>query len=305
MILTINFLPFSRPFIMLNTLKEMSKIDSRYKNLFQIQIHAYREMDMSAHVNLCKASGLNCKLVKYNSHDYLPKIITAIQTQTEYSMKIDEDIFINHHTLKYIMDNLSIIGSEVMALTPTLSTGIPTLERFIEDVFTTEEREKIYGMFSSTYIPNIWGVDYTTLNGNPSPWVPSSYYEKVSKIPHHFKGIHPLRVSSAIQNEMFNIIKNKKSEIMDKQNYSIEVSDVVYFCNSVFVIRNSVWKNIINDRSLYRDAYDEVPFNLYKNIHGKKLAIIRNANSIHPSYNTVDDYLNIATNFNNLLNNWV
>lgn len=291
---------------MLNTLKELSKIDNNYKKLFQIYIHAYRGLDMSAHIALCRSNGLNCRLISYTAHDYLPKILTAVNSSSQYSMKIDEDIFINHHTLKYILDNISILNNDdVLAITPTLSTGIPTLEMFIEDVFTEEEKNRVYNMFSNTYIPNIWGADYSSLNGNSTPWNPASYYERVSSIQHHFKGIHPLRVSSEIQNEMYNIISTKKSKIMDKQNYTTEVTKVVYFCNSVFVIKTSVWKSIISDGTLYRDAYDEVPFNIYKDIHNKKLAIIRNANSLHPSYNTVGDYLNIAHNYNNILNGWV
>jgi hypothetical protein len=221
-------------------------------------------------------------------------------------MKIDEDIFINHHTLRYIIDNLTCLDkNDIVALTPTLSTGIPTVELFVEDVFDQSEKDKVFDMFSKTHIPNIWGVDYTHLNGNGEKWDGDEYYKKVSHTPHHFKGIHPLRVSSEIQNEMFNIIKNKKSKIMDVQDYRIEERKVTYFCNSVFVIRTDEWKAIVTDRSLYRDLYDEVPFNLYKDMHNKKLAIIRNSNTIHPSYNTIPDYMQLAVNYNTLIGGWV
>lgn len=197
MILSINFLPFSRNFLMLNTLKEMTKIETEFKSLFEVVIHSGPGINHNEHVSVCNRGGIRVRVINYASHDYMQKIHNATNSSSKYSMKIDEDIFINHHTLRYMIQNLSVLDSgDILAITPALSTGIPTVEMFIEDVFTEDEKNKVFDMFCKTYIPNIWGVDYSSLNSNYSKWDTEDYYRKVSAIPHHFKGIHPLRVSS-------------------------------------------------------------------------------------------------------------
>ena len=306
MILSINFLPFSRDFLMLNTLKEMTKLEGEFKSLFEVVIHSGPGINNSEHTLVCNKGGIKVRVINYNTHEYMQKIHTAASSSCKYSMKIDEDIFISHHTLRYMLQNLSVLDSDnILAITPALSTGIPTVEMFIEDVFNDEEKNTIYDMFCKTHIPNIWGVDYSSLNSNYSKWDAEDYYRKVAAIPHHFKGIHPLRVSSPIQNEMFKIIRGKKNKIMDKQDYCMEIKKIPYFCNSVFTIKTQEWKQIISNYSLYRDLYDEVPFNLYKDMHSKSLAFIRNANTIHPSYNTISDYMQLAVNYNNLISGWL
>jgi hypothetical protein len=233
-------------------------------------------------------------------------VTNASNNTTLYSLKIDEDIFINHHVLEYFLDNHSILQKDdVLAVTPTLSTGIPSTEMFIEDVFDDTEKNIIFNMFNNTHIPNIWGVDYSSLNSKKSKWDPSFYYDMVGKINHHFKGIHPMRVSSPLQNKMMDIISTKRSKIMDKQPYVMECRKFPYFCNSIFFIKTSIWKSIISDRSLFRDAYDEVPFNLFKDNGKYSLAFIRNSNCIHPSYNTIEDYIPLAKRCGDILNSWV
>lgn len=306
MILTLNFLPYSRPYIMVKTIQDICKVSPNYKSMFDICIHSGPGVDVSESVNICRNNGILVHPISYPTHDYLRKVENAANNTTPYSLKIDEDIFMNHHVLEYFLDNHTIMeDAEVMAVTPTLSTGIPTTEMFIEDVFSQSEKDVMFDMFNKTVIPNIWGVDYTSLNQRKDKWDAGFYYDNVEKINHHFKGIHPLRVSSPIQNKMMEIIRSKKDKMMLKQNYRIEKKHFPYFCNSVFFIKTSRWKEVIKDSSLFRDIYDEVPFNLYKNMKGYKLAFIRNANCIHPSYNTIPDYIAIAQRLKDILNSWV
>jgi len=305
--LSIHVLPFSRLYFLLNTIKEISKINNEYKNSFQVVMHSQNGLNLEMHKNILKSNNINFIVLNENGcGDYLPKIKNAINVESDYSMKIDEDIFITHYVLQFIMDNLSYLDKEnILALTPVLSTGIPSVEMFIEDVLDNTEKQEMYDIFNNTNIPNLWGASYEILNKRKEKWDSDYYYGEVSKINHFYKGIHPIRVNENAQIKMMNFIQNKKDKITEKQDYYIQNKKVPYFCNSVFIIKTKIWRDIINNSSLYRDPFDEVPINLYKDKYNLDLAFIRNSNSIHPSYNTVGNFLNIATSFSNILSRWV
>jgi hypothetical protein len=73
----------------------------------------------------------------------------------------------------------------------------------------------------------------------------------------------------------------------EKGNYYFESIKRPYFCNSLFFIKTEEWKKIISDRSLFRDGYDEVPLNLYKDNHDLNMCFARNGFCIHMAYNTI------------------
>jgi len=305
--LNIHMLPFNRLWFLINTIKEISKINDTYKSLFQVIIHSQAGQNIIDHKNILRNSNINFVVLnECGSGEYLPKIKNAIQIESDYSMKLDEDIFITHHVLEFIIDNLQILDDDkVLALTPTLSTGIPSTEMFIEDVFSQSERDIMYDIFKNTHIPNLWGVTYDSLNKERSSWDCSNYYNSVSNICHYYKGIHPIRVNENAQTKMLQIIEGKREKIINKQDYHIQNKIVPYFCNSIFALKTSTWRNIIRDETLYRDPFDEVPLNLYKDKYNLQIGFIRNANSIHPSYNTVVNYMGIASSCSQILSKWV
>ncbi len=281
--LAINFLPHNRRYLMLHTLKEFSKTNEKYKNKFKIYIHDNIDNDYVKDI----LKDINYEIVNHGTHNYITKINYAINLHHAYSMKIDEDIFMNHHVLEYVLDNLNLISDENFILSPILSTGIPSTEMFVDD-FCPEEKENIFKMFCDTHVCNLWGANYSSLNYNKSRWCANEYYDKVNQLDHYYKGIHPIRINVSIQNFLLNVIKNKKQKLYEKQEYYTESKQIPYICNSLFVIKTDEWKKIITNGSLYRDEYDEVPLNLYMKQFDKNVLFVRNANCIHPVYNTVD-----------------
>jgi hypothetical protein len=76
---------------------------------------------------------------------------------------------------------------------------------------------------------------------------------------------------------------------LQDRNYVIEEIKAPYICTSFFAIRNDVWRNIINDQSLYVDNFDEVPLNKYKDKTNKKMLFITNSFCVHIIYNTIGE----------------
>ena len=129
---------------------------------------------------------------------------------------------------------------------------------------------------------------------------------------------HLIKLKTPDEMETMKIIKEYASKNIDDKICYIHTKGVTkdnecitecrkfpYFCNSIFFIKTSIWKSIISDRSLFRDAYDEVPFNLFKDNGKYSLAFIRNSNCIHPSYNTIEDYIPLAKRCGDILNSWI
>ena len=291
---------------MLQTVKELSKIELRYRDMFKVLFHSCHNINIKEHVDILNASDIQVEVVDYPDHAYMPKIHNAVSRNIKYSMKIDEDIFMNRYAFAYLIDTLDVLDNDKnLLLTPTLSTGIPSLEMFIDDVFTSSEKEDIYNIFNNVHMFGFLGANYEVLNLGMDRWDPNSFYRAVKqKVHHHFKGIHPLRISYQAQKKMVDVIKTKKNKILDRQNYHIEPMPVTYICNSVFAIRTDTWQKIISNQSLYKDAFDEVPINSYKDIHDLNICFIRNANALHPGYNTIVELHNLCDEQHAMLNEW-
>ena len=79
----------------------------------------------------------------------------------------------------------------------------------------------------------------------------------------------------------------------------IEKYRLPYFCNSVFFINTEIWRSIITDSSLYRDPFDEVPLNLFKDIHNLSMGFVRNGLAVHMAYNSIKGQRDIENTFIN------
>lgn len=288
---------------MLSTLKEFCKLSETHKGLIVVNIHTAPSTNVDEHKNLLELNGIKCNIFTNGDHSYMPKIRNACSNGLEYSMKIDEDIFINHFALEYIIDNLHVLDDkEVLMITPALSNGIPTTEMFAEDFLTEEEKNNLFNIFKSTNIQNLWGADYSSLNLDMKEWSADTFYNAVQRLNHHYKGIHPVRVNPSAQKFLLDVIRDKKSKLLEKQDYNMEFKKIPYLCNSVFAIRTDVWSSILSDSSFFFDGFDEVMLNQYKDRHNLDTCIVRKANCIHPAYNTISQYMEYSEEFNKLLN---
>lgn len=220
--------------------------------------------------------------------NYMNKIKYLINSEYRYSCSMDDDILISSHLWDYIIENLEILDDEKnLFIAPLISNGIPSVDLFIDDFCTPDERELLHSIFMKTKIENLWGANYEVLNRERSTWG-MDFYDDVRKIDHYYKGIHPVRVSVDAHNKLAEYICKDPKRLLDKQEYSLDVRKFPYFCNSFYFIKTETWKKIIEDNSLFRDPYDEVPLNLYMGKNDLNMVFVRNGFCLHMAYNTIN-----------------
>jgi hypothetical protein len=76
--------------------------------------------------------------------------------------------------------------------------------------------------------------------------------------------------------------------VVESNNFFLEKYKLPYFCNSFYFIKTSTWKKIINNKSLFRDPYDEVPLNIYRESNDLNMVFVRNGFCLHMAYNTIN-----------------
>ena len=222
--------------------------------------------------------------------NYLDKLKGAINLDYEYTIKLDEDIFLNPATWDFLFENLDILNDRSKGLfSPILSNGIPTVDNFIYNHMDQVAKDEMYKLFSKTKIPNLWGANYSSLDqlminrGYES----DSYYGEVAKLNHHYKGIHPIRVDMDSQLYLNQWIMDNFDKFFVERTYTIEGSGRPYLCNSCFAMKTDDYYALLHDDSLFRDCFDEVAVNNYLTRHNKTKMFISNNFGIHTMYNTV------------------
>ena len=243
-------------------------------------------------VERCEKLGIEYEIyIITSNNNYLDKINIAISTNTKYSVKLDEDCFINNHVWDFLIENVELLENpDTLTMSPVMSNNIPSCDYFISDYITDENiKNKIYGYFLNRSMPNgLWGVNYTPLNEfttQSKVWDPVSFYKKLDSLNTNTKGMHPLRISYEAQIEINNYILNNIDNFLSKNNYGFITIDSPYFTNSLFFIKTEEWVNVLKQSTV--DSYDEIALNKYKKDNNKQFVFIKNGFGIHPMFNTV------------------
>jgi hypothetical protein len=288
-LITINYLSHNRTNYSELTFYFLKKIKQENKDKIKINILATHE---NGWVSKCNELGIDYNITMHNSYEnYLSKIKIAISTDTEYSVKLDEDCFINNFVWDYLIENVFILNNDNnLTLSPIMSNNIPSCDYFINDFISDKNvKNKIYDFFLKREMPNgLWGVDYSVLNRytvNTNAWNSIEFYKVVSNLETNTKGIHPLRISYEAQMIINDYILNNCDKFKNKNNYEIIKIDAPYFTNSLFFIKTREWINILNQPSI--DAFDEIALNKYKKDNDKNFLFVKNGFGIHPMFNTV------------------
>lgn len=291
--LTINYLPHSRHQYALGFVKEILKIK---KPLLQnIKINFLTSGDNPIWKE-CK-SKLELQDVEHNFFviphgDYMKKLNTGLEHTDNYFFKLDEDIFIPHLVWEFILQNLYVLDDPKNAfLAPLLSTGIPTVDLFIDAFCSESEKTQLYKIFNQTKLPSIWGADYSQLERHTvgsNEWSSENFYNSVKNINHYYKGVHPVRFSTDAQRLLLDICLTKFDKLCNPDNMDCLVVDKPYFCNSAFAATKSLYNTVINSKELFKDPFDEVPLNLYIEQNNLNKIFIKNGFAVHPSYNTLN-----------------
>jgi hypothetical protein len=290
--INIVYLPFRRIEYADTTLKILSQART---DLFHLTITAFRSHGLYERVKglVDKATelGISASLLCVDStpkDNYPKKLEAAVKLPYEYSLKLDEDIFLSKDVYNYLFTKgcESLEDDKNLCVTPALSNGIPSIECFIENNLSEEEKNLLHNSFSKSIIPNnLWGVKWTSAQRVlKEGYKPGIWFDTISKIKHHYRGLHPIRYDWDSQILMNNLVAKNIHKFNEKRDFELGEIKAPYFCNSVFLIKTSTWKEILNDISLYVDVFDEVPLNRYKDRNNKKILFIRNAFGIHTMY---------------------
>jgi len=223
-----------------------------------------------------------------NPHNYMNKIYFAVnpeRTEHEFSIKHDEDCFMLSESWDRLFEMADKMEKDDLVSTGVITNGIPTTELFLEN-HTPEIKNELFNDFCKIKL-GFHAADYQSLNEDYQEWIPEKFYEKVKNFNHHYKGIHPVRVSfDAVKKINDYILKNFKRVMTPKDTGIIrDNSKYPYFCNGVMLIRTDDWRKIVFDQSLYVDGFDEVPLNKYRDRHNKNLLIDTGIPILHTMYN--------------------
>jgi hypothetical protein len=265
----------------------LSRIKEENKKKIHLNILSSLDYDWGKVSNL----GISYSISKHTGREnYLGKINEAVNSNCEYSVKLDEDCFINEHVWDYMIENVEQLKGDVLAIAPVMSNNIPSCDLFIEDFIKDESvKAEIYSDFLNRSMPlGLWGVDYSSLDVCTvwsKKWDYKTYYEELDKIPTLIKGMHPLRICYHAQMLVNKYITENLGTFLEQGSYSLVEIPAPYFTNSFFLIKTEDWKNIFGNRVV--DNYDEITLNNYKNKNNKKILFVKNGFGIHLMFNTV------------------
>ena len=258
----------------------------------------------------------DCVHVYCPKSNYLPKVRYAIDyalnNNYKYIFKCDNDVVIPTYTIDYIVENIKELDNNYLTLSPTVSTGMPTVEYFIDEAFTKEECKLIREEFNKCIFNNQPGVfDYRFLNNimNDNEWDYNKFFNTINKMNTWFKGVHPIRYGFG--NDLINeLIIKYKHKIFENKDCKIVKDNSNYLANMCFFISTTNYNNLINIEDFTINGCDDVQLFRYSEKYNIKHGIISNGFAIHIAYgwrwdlnNTKQypDYVNINCPTNSLL----
>jgi hypothetical protein len=267
--------------------------------------------DCEFYERVLKGSAISYTVKNFDNHDnYMNKVRFTVNfasaNKIPYIVKHDNDILMGPAVYDYMFENRGILQDDTnLVLTPTLTSGIPTCDLFVDDYLTSEEKEYMHSLFKSHSFGTIWDVDFQSLNKytiDANEWSSDDFYKGVHAIDHHYKGIHPVRVNEHALVELNKLVCKYRDQILGPDSYSLTYDTTSpYFCDSIFCVRTDIYANIISSKELFVDAFDEVPLNKWRDIYGRAIVIIRRGTAIHFMYNGIPNYIDYERKFVDML----
>jgi hypothetical protein len=272
---------------------------SQIKNINNIQLLLLTNVNDSIdkYKNILDKTQISYGIESFSLDDnYMKKVNFALdyanRNNIPYLMKHDNDIICPTYLYDFLFDNTETLEDEKnLLLTPTLTSGIPTVEQFLYDFCSNEEQQEMHSLFLQYRFEQTWGVDYSHLNKhtiNESAWKAHEFFQSVKQGPYFYKGVHPIRLYDKAIYRLNELVLKKKDNILKRGDASFVYDSVSpYFCNSIFLIKTDTYTTIVKSKHLYVDPYDEVPLNRYRDINQMNVVYTQNAAAIHIIYNSI------------------
>lgn len=256
---------------------------------------------------------LNLEVVEFSyDNNFMSKVRFLIDSG-EYSIRMDEDLFVNHHILDFMIDNQDKL-EENLLIAPCFITGVPTYDMFekkYKNIFP-EMFERLHNIFKNIKLsksincinpdcislPNLF-EEYKSLE---QYFGTDDYFKHLGKINHVYKGLHPVRINSEAHNLIIDTIL-QTNLLFDKQDYkllSYNYEQYPYYCNHVHFIKNTKWKKAIEE---FSHGFDEVSLNEYRKHNNLTYAFVQNGLAVHFMYSNLTEHPNNLNLYSSASNN--
>lgn len=281
-------------------LNQLGKISDENKS--KIELFIYHEKDdeslWESEAYKLVEKQIETTLVSMPNNEYMAKLGIALQTNHKYSCKWDNDVFLNKDIWNYLIENVSIVDrDDVSLLAPTLSNGMPTVELFIKDFLTEEEKNSVGNIFiKDGIIKDIFGCNYDDIIEyilKLDTWDGDRYWKVMDMhnpimdrpyLPWYYsiaKGVHPARFSSDYNTFISNHAVNNLDKVLTSDNLYMEKYITPYFCNNIFLTTTDYWKR---SQELFFDNWDEGQLTMLANAENRSPMYLRNCYGIHMAY---------------------
>ena len=236
--------------------------------------------------------------------NYLRKIFTAValadRTSISFMLSLDDDVILSPETFLHLISATSELsspfitpsgdeggergGGDCALITPTLSTGVPSVELWAEAFLSPEERTKLFKCFQGS--SDREGL--VTIGSGP--WSSDQYYEMLwSLVPENLLvqpvssvglAIHPVRWNTTctglVDSYAFlsmerefkrareNELRLRGEGVSKRYKLSRHSGQFPYFANSVWVAPVAFMKEVLMREDLFskRHPFDEAPMNI-------------------------------------------
>lgn len=291
---TINYLGHDRSHYFNTIFGQLVNIKPENKELIEVNIFVSYEVNPLINLNLLLDNGIDAQIIydPVQGRHYMSKVERAVEISKEYSVSLDEDVFINNHIWDFLIENRNELDREdVLLMCPLLSTGLPMVDWFVEQFFDDDTISYIHNLFKNIKFeprsyapPGCEVLNKCTMEADE--WDYENFYSEVHKMDTYYKGIHPVRFSGDIQEKLLLQVLNNKRKLFEKFDYSIfSGKDRPYFCNNMFMMKTENWRKFVFDTTLFVDRFEEVPLNRFRDMYDLDMLYINNAFGVHPAYN--------------------
>ena len=231
------------------------------------------------------------KVHKYICNSYIEKIKIASESDTEFSMKLDEDVFFSNHVFDEFI-NIANDKNSNGIYWPLISLNTSFSDIFIKKfIDSTDTKRKVEKEFLSVKFPRkFWNQNnvYLKLNKHTlfsKKWNEDSFKKTLKTVNSVFRGIHPVRLSYNAEVLINEYIQNNFRKLFSKQEYRLIEFENIYTTSNAYMMKTKYFEQYLKYKSF--DDFDEVQLNNFVNNENIKSFYLDNSYTIHTMFSTV------------------
>ena len=225
--ITINYLANEMTQYFKSIFGQLIKIKDSNKEKINVNMLVSKPHDDNIDIKLLTDNGIEAQIIYLpeSGRHYMCKVENAMNIANKYTISLDEDVFLNNHIWDFMIENCDVLDDDKNLLfSPLLSTGVPTIDWFVEQFFDEEDKNLLFEKFKNTYIvesnctpPGCGVLNKCTIDSDK--WDCENFYNEVKKMPTYYKGVHPVRVSDELQSLLVDLVLKYKDKLLKTIHY--------------------------------------------------------------------------------------